>query len=300
MATADADTVSGSAVQLSSILELFRAEPEGHAGTVLKKANFIAGSILPGMGDPEFIGEPYLWLHFFLTKKPKRSDLVDELDCPGRYVTAFVNSTSALYGGNASPLEIQELRRFFESISREYFTYHACGGTDAEFRRLMRHVEPLIDGARALIDKWDTAAVTAGVGKQHGEEFARILAASRMHVSKRAQTALASVMRVRGQGSTNNATVTLPKLREQREGASEGTPHLPAPTIVEGKRKRSRSGRSERAAAKLAQAGRGPSVPGVNQLTGGSASPNARKPEGDKNNAPAPVTSQKKQEKKKK
>ena len=282
----------GPSVPLSSILSLLRTEPEDHAAVVLRKAGLtgVTGAVLPGMGDPEFIGEPYLWLHRFISKKPKRADFIDDLDCPGRYVIGFTNAVHALYGGSASPGEIQELRRHFETLSREYFSFLSLGATDAELRRLLRNVEPLVDEARRLIDRWDATTVAAGVGKHQGEEFARVLAASRLHVSRRAQSALTSVMRVRvsgtaGAGTGTGAGTATPLVSVNPPARTTEPPSLPPPHLDQVGNKRARSGRSERAAARASSAG----TSGTTAL-GGDASPPAKAPDPNRRSSQQPMS----------
>jgi hypothetical protein len=231
----DTDSVS-----VAALLNLFKAKPETHASMILKKAGFTSSAILPGMGEAEFIGEPYLWLHSFVVRRPKRSDFVDDLDCPGRYVVGFTHAVATLYGPLAAPQEMQQLRRIYESMSREYFSYLSLGGTDMEVRRLLRNVEHSVDEARALLDWWDAMAVATSIGKQQGDDFLKVMQASRLHVSRRAQVLLNSVMRVRSAPAAVAERVLpqgAPKVLLQRtpKDGESATANLPPPELAERK-----------------------------------------------------------------
>ena len=221
-----------------------------------------------GFGDPEFVGEPYAWLLVMIRRSPQRSAFTDDLEAPGPWVVGFLNSLQLTYSSIATPAELSQVRRAFEGIAREYFAWHALGATEGDFRQLLRGVEPLVDLARSLIDRFDSARVSSVVGRAQGEEFGRAVAASRLRLSRRATTALNSVVRLR---LPTVATIERKTAVATVEGtAAEPANTMPAPQPVQAAtdqspapRNRSRPGRRERQENREARQSASPSPLGA-------------------------------------
>jgi len=175
--------------------------------------------------DPDFLGEPWAWLGAMILLSPQRSFFLDECDSPGRWSIAFGHGLSQTYGHVAPAAEQHQCRKLYDRMSREYFAWHTLGRPDGEGLRMVRGCDEIVVQARSLIDSWDTKQIRHSVGAGAADDFARVSAASRVTLSKRAATLLGGVLKVKrvseppakaavvlsgGQVQTGAATVVTP------------------------------------------------------------------------------------------
>lgn len=208
------------------VLQLATADPT-LAGQLLKRSGL--ANAVHAFGDPDFLCEPYMWLHRFASEQPDRSVVEDDDGVPGRWSLAFIAAVDAMFGSIGSSEERALLRRHFEALSREYFVQAAIPGSIPAF---LRRVEPTVCEARVILDTWTSRRLVPVAGKQAADEYTRHAAAGRLALSKRDASIVASALRVKNPtgstGSTSSSPLPFVKL-VKKEDAPAPTPGVEPP-----------------------------------------------------------------------